>query len=335
MARHKHARLEILGTDLLTHPAVKAWAELRPGQVVPGRISILKETEKSAVYRLEGVGPADSAVIAKRCPQTTGVVERIIYEEVLRFLPLPTLRFFGFVEEGDSHFCWLFVEDAGGEEYSPELNEHRRLAGRWLGLFHTSAARLAAAVQLPARGSGHYLEHLYSARDTLREILSHPGLVTEELNVLKSLLSHCDLLKSHWSQIERFCAGMPQTLVHGDFGAKNVRVRTRPNGIDFLPFDWETAGWGVPAADLSRLTRWVSPDLTAYWSVVEPAWGHLAAGDIQQLARFGSLFRLLAALDWAITSLAVEGVKGALEKYMQRYLRFYEDRLANALQAVQ
>jgi hypothetical protein len=74
MSRHEHASLEILRFDLLTHPAVKAWAKLRSARVESGGIGILKETDTSAVYRLEGVGPADSAVIAKRCRQTTGVV---------------------------------------------------------------------------------------------------------------------------------------------------------------------------------------------------------------------------------------------------------------------
>ena len=57
--------------DMEEHQAVKAWAELAPRQVIPKRLIALKEhrklSSKSAVYRLDGVGPAGSAIIVKRC----------------------------------------------------------------------------------------------------------------------------------------------------------------------------------------------------------------------------------------------------------------------------
>src|SRR5438094_1019393 len=144
---------------LREHPAVQAWRELQPRRVEPESIETLQHRNKSAIYRLEGVGPGGSAVIAKRCRQVTALVERAIYEDILPHLPIPSLHYYGFVEE-EGPFCWLFLEDAGGEKYSPSIREHCVLAGRWLGRMHTSAARIAAAARLPDRGPSHYLEPL-------------------------------------------------------------------------------------------------------------------------------------------------------------------------------
>src|SRR5215203_4236252 len=140
--------------DVLEHPVVKAWIKLQPDRLEPEGIEILDkqkrawlrfqsewlETEsieslqrRRFVYRLMGVGSKGSAVIAKQCEQVAGITERIIYEEILFRLPVPTPRYYGFVEEPDGEFGWLFLEDAGTEQCSPHLSEHRALAARWLG----------------------------------------------------------------------------------------------------------------------------------------------------------------------------------------------------------
>src|SRR5262245_32293784 len=169
---------QVLLTDLREHPAVRAWARLRPGRVEPTAVVGLQTKEKGQVYRLEGVGPGGAAVIAKRCPRGGAWVEHAIYTEVLPRLPLTALRCYGLVEEGDGPFCWLFLQDAGEEPFSPQSEHHRALAGRWLGVLHTSAAGVGAAARLPERGLGSYLEHLRSARDTVRGNVTNPALAT-------------------------------------------------------------------------------------------------------------------------------------------------------------
>jgi hypothetical protein len=79
--------LKILPSDLLEHPAVKAWSELRSERIEPERIEILKRSNKGAVYRLPGVGPGNPAVIAKRARQEQAVVERTIYKRSCRTCP--------------------------------------------------------------------------------------------------------------------------------------------------------------------------------------------------------------------------------------------------------
>src|SRR5262245_1449710 len=269
----EHATNEVLPADSREHPAALAWGELQLGRVRrgPSEVHTLRLKRKSAVYRLGGAGPGGSAVIAKRCPRATARLEYAVYAEVLPHLPVSALRCYGLVEE-DGQSGWLFLEDAGGEEYSPHLGGQRALAGRWLGLLHTAAARVLAAARLPDRGPGYYLEHLRSARDTIGRNRTNPALGAGDRAVLRALLTHCDAVEARWEQVREDCDRMPRTLVHGDFVVKNVHVRPGWEGLALLPFDWEVAGWGVPAPDLVQAlfldrVASVSPDLTAYRAV--------------------------------------------------------------------
>src|SRR5215217_3915653 len=272
-------------TDLLEHPAVKAWVKLQPDRVEPESLEIL-DTQKRVwrrfqsewfeseiieslrkrtfVYRLKGVGSEGSAVIAKQCEQVAGITERTIYKEILFRLPVPTPRYYGLVEEPEEEF-WLFLEDAGTEDCSPHIREHRALAGRWLGLMHTSAARVATTARLPDRGPDHYLKHLQLARDRIeRPKANFAALKPDDLVVLESIVSRFEVLESCWGKVERFCDSMPKTLIHSDFQGKNMRIRHDATGPALLPFDWEMSGWGVPAADLAQGIR-QQVDLTIYW----------------------------------------------------------------------
>ena len=332
---------EIICTNLLEHPAVRAWGKLLPGRIEPKGIEIIGEQKKSAVYRLAGVGSGGSTVIAKRCQTATALIERTIYEEVLPHLSIPALHCYGFTQE-DNKFYWLFLEDAGREEYSPLIEEHRALAAQWLGLMHTAVACVAPADHLPDRGPGHYLEHLRSGCDKILRSFANPTLKADDLVVLENIISQCEALESCWSQVEGFCAGLPRTFVHGDFTRKNLRVRTGRAGIALLHFDWEMAGWGVPAADLAQSARLgredfaaksggfaASPDMATYWSVVREHWPSLDLQTIQQLANCGSIFRCLAAINWSAQSLVYK--KGV--KWVVGDMRIYQAELSAAIQA--
>ncbi|MEW6232845.1 MAG: phosphotransferase [Chloroflexota bacterium] len=321
-------------TDLLAHPAVKAWRRLLPERVEPESVEILREKKKSAIYCLEGVGLAGSAVIAKRCRQADAVIEQTIYEEILPHLPITVVHYYGLVGEPDSQFCWLFLEDAGGESYSPHIEEHRALAAQWLGHLHTSAAYVTAADCLADRGPGHYLEHLQSGRAKILRNLTNPELKADGRVVLENIISQCDFLESRWQRVEEFCAALPRTLVHGDFTGKNLRVRTGQAGVALLAFDWEKAGWGIPAPDLAPSALLGSggfsanPNIVIYWSIVRDHWPSLDFQTIQQLANCGKAFRCLAALNWRAQQLAYEGGGWAVEE-----MRIYQTGLSDAIQA--
>jgi hypothetical protein len=301
----------------LEYLALSAWRELRPEEVGFQRFDVVsvedpvatmaktkEEGWKTTVYRLLRVGEAVSSVIAKRCRQSTALIERTIYEEILPHLPLPMLHYYGFVEEPNGEFCWLFLEDLSGDEkYQPHLKEHRVAAARWLGIMNISASGLVAAAGLPERGPEHYLNLLLSARDTILSNLANPALKAGDVALLKTLVAHCERLSEHWNQVACVCENMPQTLIHGDFIKKNVGVRNSRAGLSILPFDWEKAGWGVPAEDIS------SVHISTYWSTVQDHWPKLGIQDLERLANVGRIFRSLVFLDWLAPSLRFEAVE--------------------------
>ncbi len=297
-------------------PAFRAWRELRGDGVEPEAIEVLDRLPKgspwaeSFVCRLLGVGPSGSAVVGKRCRTANILVEHTIYREILPQLPVAALHCFGYVTEPDGEHSWLFLEDAGGEPYCEKIQEHRALGAQWLGLMHVTASRLAIADRLPERGPRHYLQHLHAGCDTIRRHLNNPALRAEDVELLETILSHCDIVASRWTHIERAFEGVPCTLVHGDFVPKNARVRTDSGELMLL--DWEMAGWGIPAPDLLRV------DLPTYCSVVGPAWPRLDLRAAQRLAQLGVLLRYLAAVDWESRWLAHEWVTGPMQR-MHRY----------------
>lgn len=314
----------ITRTNLLAHPAVEAWGRLNPARIEPETVERLQQKNKSAIYRLVGVGPENSSVIAKRCEAATAQIERKIYEEILPGLPVSALHCFGTTEDQDAGFCWLFIEDAGSEPYSALLGEHRAAASRWLAVLHASAMNLPYAANLPSRGPGYYLEHLHQARNNIVTNLDNPALKNGDLALLKKVLVACVFLESHWNRFAELCQAMQPTLVHGDLKEKNIRVRQTDNGIAILPFDWEIAGWGVPAADLLKC-----PNLALYLIEAQSHGAGWNYKDLQRLAAVGTIFRLLAALHWESSRLEFEWVEWSVGRF-QDYLA----RLNQALPGV-
>ena len=149
-----------LGCGEQEHPAVQAWKRGYSKRAEPSRVQLLREGTKSCIYRLEGVGPGGTSVIGKRCREGEARIEQTIYQEVLPYLPISSLIFYGVIDEPGTEFRWLFLEDAGGEEFAYSIEKHRRLAAHWLGQMHVSAARLGAVSCLPDRGPQHYLVSL-------------------------------------------------------------------------------------------------------------------------------------------------------------------------------
>jgi aminoglycoside phosphotransferase (APT) family kinase protein len=255
------------------------------------------------VYRLLRDGKTGWAVIAKQCRRDTALIERTVYEEILPNLPFPSLRYYGSVEEPNGESCWLFLEDVSGhEKYHPDSEQHRVAAARWLGIMNTVASDLAPAARLPDRGAQHYLDLLQSSRATIESSFANPALKAQDLAVLETILTACEYLRVHWSRLRSVCKGVPNTLVHGDLIGHNVRVRNGRHGIVLLPFDWEKAGWGVPAEDISRI------HIPTYWSVIRERWPKLTVQSLKRLADVGKLFRCIVFLDWIAPSLTQESV---------------------------
>ena len=321
--------VRIAHSDLLEHPATQAWHQLHISNAKPERIEILKRRPKDQrkdfeklVCRLAGVGPDGSAVIGKRCKRTSAMVERIIYEEFLPYLPVPSLKYFGMVEETNGKFCWLFLEDAGGELNSAQLAEHRILIAQWLGQMHASSTQITAASGLPDKGPNYYLRRLKSSREAVQRHVANHTLQDDDLITLETIVRHCDLLELHWDQVEALCEGIPWTLVHGDFAGKNFGVRISQPGIAVLPFDWAEAGWGAPAVDIRKA------DTSAYLSAVRNYWPWLDIQTIRQMVLAGRIFRCIDSIHWEQSSLKYVWLSTPMHN-----MRSYESKLVDVISA--
>src|SRR2546425_216431 len=320
-------------SNLRRHPAVHAWCQLYPHDE-PRGVTPLRIGRRRKVYRLEGVGRAGATVIAKQCRKAAAQVERAVYEEILPRVTVPSLHYYGFLAEPDNEHCWLFLEEAAGVGYSNLLAEHRSQAAQWLGLLHTSAADVAAGGRLPDGGPGRYLALLRVARELTQQYLDNPVLSTDDVLFIEGIQARLDDLAAHWNRVEEICDGVPQTLVHGDFNGKNLRIRSANGNTIVGVFDWADAGWGVPAVDLAQVAVPASklsanPDIPTYWSTVRERWPNASPDAWRRLACCGTVFRALAALSWDSNGLSHEWASTSVNN-----MRVYEAEMAYALDAL-
>jgi aminoglycoside phosphotransferase (APT) family kinase protein len=294
--------IAILHEDLHAHPAVQAWSGMWAAQDVPQRVEVLRRLVSSEVCRLVGAGPGGKNVIAKRSPGAKISAELIVYERVLPQLSVTTPQYYGSRPtdgEGEEHTGdhWIFLEDVGSERYSEASPAHLTLTARWVALMHEAAAGLTAVHELPDGGPRRYLAHLCAAREKIQRRLPGPDLTADDVTMLQGVIAILDGLEARWGLIDGLCEGLPATLVHGDFRPKNVYLRANGHGLACYPIDWETAGWGVPAADLTRI------DVATYWACAQEWQAGLDLDTMQRLVSIGRAFCALAGIDWESTSL--------------------------------
>jgi ATP-binding cassette, subfamily B, bacterial len=304
------------------HPAVLAWARLNGQKRLPDAIEVLKagKAGKTNAYRLRGLGPGGGGVIVKCASAGALEFERLIYQEVLPSLPLPSLHCYGFLEAGST--TWLFLEDAEQGSIIPAADRLRTAMAKWLGALHISAAGMSTGPSLPDRGPSHYLEHLQDSWMLISCNLAHPLFNDENRALAEQILLHLEAIEARWASVEEICRHSPSTLVHGDLAPKNLRFRMEDGKVLVLPFDWKVAGWGVPAVDLEVLRgpgQWgrvgyglADPDDSAvheYASALSATWPQMDVDRIQRLARIGYVFRLLASVYWAARGLGYEWIE--------------------------
>ena len=293
--------LEILTEGVREHRAAQAWLQVQPDSRMPASLELLQRRRYSTVYRLNDVRQDGTSVIAKRCRTATARIERMIYQELLPLTGMPTLKCYGTVEEADGDFCWVFLEDATGAAYSPQLPDNRALAGRWLAETQLATGSPNLRSSLPNRALNHYLQSLHGCRAIVLHHMDASELPAADAEVLRRVATYIDAIESLWNEIDEICEVMPPSLVHGDFVKKNMRIRDTAGGPALLVFDWEYAGWGVPATDLAQFTDKVaSPDLSIYCSILQRNHSHLNLRDIQAVAACGNLLRMIDQISWAM-----------------------------------
>jgi hypothetical protein len=307
--------------DRLIVAAVEAWVGEGLG-VTPRRIRVLKGPgRKSTVLRLYGVGYAGTSVIAKRCPISLARIEQTVYEEVLAALPVTSLRLYGTSAQG-AH-GWLFIEDAGETKWSPATPEHRALASEWLAAVHIGALDLVSSVDLPLRDADYYLALVRSAKEVVADGLTNDVIDGSAQRVLRTLAEDCTQLEERWSEVETLWARFPRTLTLPGMGRDNSCVRATPHGPSFAPFDFESAGWGVPAAELWQL------DLDRYLRATAPVW-RLESRDLERIAAIGGGLFSIKSIGGEVATLSSPWPWRALRK-----LTFYAKQVASGLSALE
>jgi aminoglycoside phosphotransferase (APT) family kinase protein len=146
-----------------------------------------------------------------------------------------------------------------------------------------------------------------------------PYIAGDDRRFLGELVRRLDWIESAWGALDEQVRGLPATLVHADFVAKNIRIHDDANAaISIVAFDWEMSGWGVPLRDLAVL------DIGAYAASARPFWGRRSS-DLGRLSEIGRVFSLLASIEWEMP--------GLLTAWPRRYLarlRVFHDRLGTA-----
>jgi hypothetical protein len=282
--------------DPLAHPAVAAWNRMTGAGAAPRSILRLNKGH-SVVYRLTGLAPDGSSVIAKLCRQGDVQKARDIYLRVLPLVPKPALTFHG-SQKAHFHAGWLFVEDAGAEYYADGNPRHRSAVSAWLGALHASLARHSQDFSLPETGLCIYRRKLSDALGRITRSLGHVESNSDDVATLRSALRLCERIESQWNQIGALVADGPCTVVHGDLAPKNILLREAAGRIEVFPVDWDTAGWGPPAADLGDPL-----DLTAYLDQARKLGTNWRMPEVARWAAAGRVLRHIAAIEWASTRL--------------------------------
>lgn len=323
--------MEVVKANLFDHPALIAWRKIKTDKLEPKGIEILQEKKrKAAVYRLCGAGPNEVSIIAKLCRRIEANRERVIYEKVLPRLPIHRLRFYGFLNEDNLDWAWLFLEDVGKEHLSVLSKGHYSLAARWLALMHTSATNLTETACLRNIGLDYYFECLKKIQSTVMLNLSNPAFTSDDIAVLKDVLLHCENFESNWSLLDSLCKQVPQTLVHCSFRKDNMRIFSSSRGDSLMVFDWGAAGWGALARDIAKLREpSLGEDISVYFSSIRDQWTISNVKVIQKLWYVGQILRCFEHMTWAVVNLCYDWVVRPMKKMKKHKNRL--DKYSKAL----
>lgn len=297
------------------------WLRINPGFPRPGAAHVLKTHPNSTVCRLDEAYPDGSAVVAKLAPPTAIAAERQLYSEVLPLLPVAVPEYRG--SSDGPRGAWLFLSYVDGQPYDSSRAEHRRLAGRYVGLLHAASSHSRPAARLARRDAVFVKEQIEGARAAIQIGRSNGAVSQSGQDILREFQSRLDLLSACWERVREYLESMPHALVHGDFVSKNCGVRHSDGRPELVVMDWELAGWGPIATDLG----WV--DLDAYRSSLGDTWPELSEGALEDLSNCGRMLRTVVAPNWEAAELATSFVDKSLHR-VRAYLGQLDACLAAA-----
>jgi hypothetical protein len=202
------------------------------------------------------------SVIAKRKDAAKATLEQTVYELILERLPVRTATLYGAFDDRDDK--WLVLEDIGDVEPAFDDIDVIQELSAWLAIVHHSVSELARLPRLPDRGPAHFRGRLHHTRSVL-EGRTRAASDPRKRRIFHEAVLACDAVSDQWENVAHACEKVPPSLVHGDLAAENLRFSEGRRGREIVVLDWEKAGWGVPAVDLSRV------DLGVYIETANPA----------------------------------------------------------------
>src|SRR5207253_334259 len=164
------------------------------------------------------------------------------------------------------------------------------------------------------KGLAYYLEIVRTSREEVAGSLERDELGAVQRDLLLNALDELEYVEAFWGDLAELCAGLPETLVHGDLDAKNL-ILDPERGL--VAVDWASAGWGTPAVDL----REIDPSL--YHAAVAELRPGVPAGSIERAAAAGRVLGQIARF---------RGVTAGLPA--ARTLRSLRDRQVKLTQAL-
>jgi hypothetical protein len=234
-------------------PAVREALEV-VRSLVPGSDPVACERlkrGKSDVFTVHDARGRPPLVAKCASRDTISVEHRVL--TWLETAPFPTVRTRGTTDAHQTGRAWLVSEYALGKPYDPRSATHRRLAGTWMGELHMWSASVARP-NLPARDSMYHRNVVDEACATLADALRDGcGLTADHRVTIRALAVIGRDVLDRWSDLDALLGSLPEALVHCGIAGKNVRVVQDAVRPAVLAFDWEQAGWGCPAADMSTV----------------------------------------------------------------------------------
>jgi hypothetical protein len=176
-----------------------------------------------------------------------------IYRHILPLAPAGTAACYSLAGEAASPYR-LLLERVDGHElrHVGAFSMWKRVA-QWIARFHASTPRaeldqLAGRARLLVYDEAFYWQWLERARDFAAR--SRGPNAAETRGVL-------DRIAGGYARVVTRLAGMPRTVIHGEFYPCNILIRGRGPHARVCPVDWELAAVGPGLIDLAALmTGW-------------------------------------------------------------------------------
>ena len=237
-------------------------------------VTVVNDDGRSLVLMLKDLGPDALREDARRAkPSFLRSPTRELWAyDILEGLELAAPRCLGSYSEPEAGIDFLILEKAPGVPLW-QVGDFRawEAAGRWIAGAHERLAPVADFHNpdpLLVYNRGYF--EIWPQR--VKEfVLGRGGVDDARVRALACVVAN------YGAVVEKL-AGLPATIIHGEYHASNILVEATPAGPRIHPVDWEMAGVGPGLLDLADLTagNWTEAQraalVDAYRGALPPGW---------------------------------------------------------------